>query len=115
VSLPAAGLGSVPDLPQEPAPPKPPVHHGRLRRIVDDLWQGTSNPGRVGDGTTMDAVRNEVLTGRPTNGRFHLDTARHAHARLTSWLDEYGSSASRTDRSWAWELRARLQRALEGR
>jgi hypothetical protein len=115
VSLPAAGLGSVPDLPQQPAPPKPPVHHGRLRRIVDDLWQGTANPGRVGDGTTMDAVRNEVLTGRPTNGRFHLDKARHAHARLTEWLDAYGSSASRTDRSWAWELRAQLQRALEGR
>jgi hypothetical protein len=115
VSLPAAGLGSVPDIPRQPAPAKPPVHHGRLRRIVDDLWQGTANPGRVGDGTTMDAVRNEVLTGRPTNGRFHLDKARHAHARLTTWLDEYGSSASRTDRAWAWELRARLQRSLEGR
>jgi hypothetical protein len=114
VALPVAGAGSVPDIPRRPAPPEPPVHHWRLRRIVDDLWVGTTNPGRVGDGTTMDAVRNEVLTGRPTHGRFHLDKARHAVDRLTTWLDEYGSGASRVDRSWAWALRRRLRRALDG-
>jgi hypothetical protein len=110
-----SGTGSaVPDLPPRPPPPKPAVHHWRLRRIVDDVWRGTSNPSRVGDGTTMDAVRNEVATGRPTHGRFHLDKARQTVNRLTNWLDEYGSSASRTDRQWAWRLRAELERALGG-
>jgi len=112
---PPAGVGrSVPDLPQEKPPPKPAVHHWRLRRIVDDLWRGTEDPGRVGDGTTMAAVRNEVLTGRPTHGRFHLDKAGQSVDRLTHWLDEYGSSASRTDRQWAWRLRAELARASRG-
>jgi hypothetical protein len=110
---PAPGA-SAPDLPRVPAPEKPPVHHHRLRRIVDDLWHGTDDPARVGDGTTMDVVRNEVLTGRPTHGRFHLGKGRHAVARLTSWLDEFGNAASRTDRSHAWELRARLGAALDG-
>jgi hypothetical protein len=111
---PAGGGQSVPDLPRTAPPPKPAVHHWRLRRIVDDLWRGTGNPSRVGDGTTMDAVRNEVLTGRPTYGRFHLDKARQSMNRLTNWLDEYGSAASRTDRQWAWRLRAELARALRG-
>jgi len=34
------------------------------RNIVDDLWNGTRNPNHVGDGTTMDAVRNELRTSR---------------------------------------------------
>jgi RsiW-degrading membrane proteinase PrsW (M82 family) len=112
---PVGGSGSVPDLPRRPTPAKPPVHHWRLRRIVDDLWHGTENPHRIGDGTVMDAVLNEVLTGRPTHGRFHLDKARQAVDRITNWVDEYGNSASRTDRTHAWELRDQLQRALEGR
>ena len=112
---PTGGGRSVPDLPRTAPPAKPAVHHWRLRRIVDDLWRGTANPSRVGGGTTMDAVRNEILTGRPTRGRFHLDKARQSIGRLTDWLDEFGSSASRTDRQWAWRLRAELERASRGR
>ena len=54
----------------------------------------------------MDAVRNEVLTGRPTQRAVPPGQGPARPRRLTKWLDEYGSSASRTDRRWAWELRA---------
>ena len=52
------GGNSLPDLPQQPPRPRPQVRDWKLRRIVDNLWKGTDNPGHIGDGTTMDAVRN---------------------------------------------------------
>jgi len=102
-------------IPQAPPRPKPQVRHWRLRRIVDDLWKGTTNPNRVGDGTTMDAVRNEIRTNVPTHGRFHSNKAREAINALDNWLRRYGPEATRTDRLWARQLRQELQRALEGR
>lgn len=47
----------------------------KLQNIVNDLYKGTTNPNRVGTGTTADAVRNELRTGLPTGGRFHSDKA----------------------------------------
>jgi hypothetical protein len=38
---------------------------------VNDLYKGQDNPNSLGNGTTMDAVRNELLTGEPTFGRSH--------------------------------------------
>ena len=39
---------------------------------MNDLYKGQDNPHSLGNGTTMDAVRNELLTGEPTFGRFHI-------------------------------------------
>jgi hypothetical protein len=50
---------------------KPVVENERLQNIVNDLYTGTTNPSRVGTGTTADAVRNELETGSPTGGSFH--------------------------------------------
>ena len=38
---------------------------------MNDLYKGQDNPNGLGNGTTMDAVRNELLTGEPTFGKFH--------------------------------------------
>lgn len=108
------GGRSVPDIPQQPPAPKPPVRHWRLRNIVDNLWHGSTRPNRVGNGTTMDAVRNELLTGRPTNGVFHSDKARQAVQALDRWIRQYGPEASRADRLQAHRLRAELLKALGG-
>lgn len=55
---------------------KPVVSNTKLQNIVNDLYKGTTNPSRVGTGTTADAVRNELATGLPTGGKFHSEKAR---------------------------------------
>lgn len=55
--------------------PTPRVSNGKLQNIINNLYKGTTNPNRVGTGTTADAVRNEVLTGNPTAGLFHTQKA----------------------------------------
>jgi hypothetical protein len=50
----------------------PRVGHPRLQNIVDNLYKATANPNRVGNGTTMDAIRSELSTGQPTHGTWHL-------------------------------------------
>jgi hypothetical protein len=55
--------------------PTPVVSNTKLQNIVNDLYKGTTNPGRVGTGTTADAVRNELVTGLATGGKFHSEKA----------------------------------------
>ena len=50
---------------------KPSVSNPKLNNIIDDLYKGQGGNNQIGNGTTMDAVRNELVTGNPTNGRFH--------------------------------------------
>lgn len=108
------GGDSIPDLPQQPPRPGPQVRDWKLRRIVDNLSKGGDNPNHVGDGTTMDAVRNELRTGRPTEGEFHTEKAQNELGALRRWIDRYGSTASRQDRLAAWQLRTELENLLGG-
>jgi hypothetical protein len=108
------GGSGVPDMPQKPPARWPQVRHWKLRNIVDNLFKGTRASNRIGDGTTMDAVRNELRTGRPTQGVFHTEKARGEIRALERWLERYGPTAPREDRLWAWRLRAELQKALRG-
>ena len=50
---------------------KPMVSNTKLKNYVNDLYKGQGGPNTIGNGTTMDAVRNEMKTGMPTNGKFH--------------------------------------------
>jgi len=50
---------------------KPTVTNEKLKNIVNDLYKGQGGANTIGNGTTMDAVRNEILTGQATNGKFH--------------------------------------------
>jgi hypothetical protein len=50
---------------------KPNVSNEKLKNIINDLYKGQGGPNTIGNGTTMDAVRNELQTGLPTNGKFH--------------------------------------------
>ncbi|BDH84663.1 LXG domain-containing protein [Lactococcus lactis] len=54
---------------------KPNVENPKLNNIIKDLYKGQSDssPNTIGNGTTMDAVRNEKETGEPTNGYFHTE------------------------------------------
>ena len=50
---------------------KPDVSNVKLKNIIKDLYKGQNGSNVIGNGTTMDAVRNEMLTGNPTHGTFH--------------------------------------------
>ncbi|MEL7648774.1 MAG: pre-toxin TG domain-containing protein [Sedimentibacter sp.] len=50
---------------------KPTVSNEKLKNIINDLYKGQGGANTIGNGTTMDAVRNEILTGQATNGKFH--------------------------------------------
>ncbi|GAB3248875.1 PrsW family glutamic-type intramembrane protease [Kineosporia babensis] len=106
--------GGVPDLPQKPPAPIPRVRHWRLQNIVKELYKGTTRSNRVGDGTTMDAIRNELRTGRPTGGTFHREKGEVSLNGINRWLRTYERQASSEDVKWARWLKTELQRALKG-
>lgn len=81
-----------------------------MSNIVDDLYKGTTNPGRVGTGTTADAVLNEARTGLPTGGKFHIVKAEQYSNALRSVLKKGGLSES--DRLVAQSLLDELEAAL---
>jgi hypothetical protein len=97
-----------------PGVPTPTVKDPKLRNFVNDFFKGTKNPKRTGTGTTADAVRNELRTGQPTNGRWHLTKARESARGLQNWLKR-NPNADPHDRSVAQSLLDDLRAALGGR
>jgi hypothetical protein len=106
---PGGGQGVGPKPPAQP----PTVSDTRLGNIVRDLFKGTRNPNRIGDGTTMDAIRNELSTGQATSGKMHLQKGREYAAALRNWLSR-NPNASTSDRTVAQQLLEQLQNALAG-
>jgi hypothetical protein len=64
----------------------PQVENSKLQNVVNDLYKGTTNPNRVGTGTTADAVRSELETGEPTGGTFHFEKAAQYSTALSNLL-----------------------------
>ena len=76
---------------------KPNVSNEKLKNIINDLYKGQGGLHTIGNGTTMDAVRNELQTGLPTNGKFHTqklnDYLNALQRRLGAGdLDDYDKS-----------------------
>lgn len=76
---------------------KPNVSNDKLKNIVNDLYKGQGGKNTEGNGTTMDAVRNEMLTGLPTNGKFHMQKLKDYQNALqrrlrVGVLDDYDAS-----------------------
>jgi hypothetical protein len=121
----AAGSGATGGTQSTPQPssagvgPKPPaqwptVSDSNLKNIVNDLHKGTANPNRLGDGTTMDAIRNEIATRQPTAGRWHITKGQEYASALKNWLRR-NPNASASDRTVAQDLFQKLQDALAGK
>lgn len=64
----------------------PVVESTKLQNLVKNLYKGTTNPNRIGNGTTMDAIRNEIATGASTNGRMHITKGQESLRGLDNWL-----------------------------
>jgi hypothetical protein len=92
----------------------PKVAEPKLGKLVRDLFKGTKVPNPIGTGSTADAVRNELLTGLPTGGRFHSQKAVEYMNALTKWLNK-NPNASHYDQLVARSLIEDLQAALMGK
>ena len=99
----AASLGRV----------APKVTNPKLNNLVDNLYKGAKGPNPIGTGSTADAVRNELITGLPTCGRFHSQKAQETINGLTNWLRK-NPNASHHDRLVAQSLLDDLKAALGG-
>ena len=91
--------------------PTPNVTDSKLRNLVNNLYKGTTNPNRIGTGTTADAVRAELATGEATAGRFHIQKAEETVRGLQRWLQK-NPTASSFDRLVAQSLLNDLLSAL---
>ncbi len=61
---------------------------GALKNIVDNQYKGVANPLRTGTGTTADAIRYRLDTGRNVRSTDHLKKGLVDDARgLIKWLD----------------------------
>ena len=93
--------------------PTPRVSDVKLQNLVDNLYKGTTNPNRVGNGTTMDAIRNESATGLPTGGRMHTTKGEETLRGLNNWLRR-NPNADYHDQLVARSLADELSSALQG-
>lgn len=94
--------------------PSPSVSDPKLKNFVADLYRGTTNPNRIGTGTTADAVRHELATGQRVGGKFHIQKARDTARGLQKWLRK-NPNANRHDRLVARSLYDELGDAFGGR
>ncbi|HXH78958.1 hypothetical protein [Nocardioides sp.] len=109
VRLPGGGGGNRRLRPGGRAVPQ--VESTKLKNYIDHLFKGTTNPHRVGDGTTMDAIRHELLTGKDVHGRAHLVKGTEIMRGLQAWLRK-NPAASRSDRQVAQSLLDELKEVL---
>lgn len=94
-----------------PARSRPDVTDEKLNNYVSNLFKGTKNDHRVGDGTTMDAIRAESATGEATHGRMHAIKGRETLRGLERWLRQ-NPDASGHDRQVAKSLIDELKDVL---
>jgi RHS repeat-associated protein len=91
----------------------PQVFSTKLQNLVDNLYKGTTNPNRVGNGTTMDAIRNEIATGVPTAGCMHTIKGEETLRGLNNWLNR-NPGADYHDRLVGQSLADELAQLLGG-
>ena len=92
---------------------RPSVSDAKLNNIVHDLYKGTQNPGRIGTGSTADAIRSEMKTGQPTSGKFHTQKGQEYARALERWMAN-NPNASPSDRTAAQLMANDLKSALAG-
>lgn len=85
----------------------------KLKNIIKNLYKGQNKTNKVGNGTTMDAIRNEISTGKATMGKWHTIKGQESLSGLKNLLDKGGLSSS--DAIITKALIADLTNALAGK
>ncbi|WP_251941147.1 hypothetical protein [Nocardia sp. CDC159] len=106
--------GPPPGVGPKPPAVKPEVKDPKLQNLINNLYKGANSPDRVGDGTTADAVRNELQTLQMTGGRWHLTKAMETQRSLANWLTNKANTDP-ADRAVAIQELKNLMDALAGR
>lgn len=94
-----------------PGRPKPEVGDAKLQNYVDQLFKGVLQPGRTGDGTTMDAIRYELQHHELVHGKDHVRKGRDILRGLDRWLRSR-RDVTDPDRVVARELAEELRELL---
>ncbi len=71
---------------------KPHVKDSELQKIVDRLYKPNA---RIGSGSTADALRSELKTGKPVGGKFHTQKSGEHLRRLKSWINKHTENSNR--------------------
>ncbi|MFE5026871.1 DNRLRE domain-containing protein [Streptomyces sp. NPDC056656] len=66
----------------------PTVENGKLRGILGDIYLKPGSVPEVGDGKVSSALINELKTGNPTKGLWHVADAADQLTRLTKLLED---------------------------
>jgi RHS repeat-associated protein len=93
---------------------KPAVSNPKLANIISYLYTGLGSPRQLGTGSTADAIRYEMATGLPTEGKFHTQKGTEGVSALQNWLRR-NPGASAADRQAAQDVLDDLRNALAGR
>ncbi|MFD3662326.1 polymorphic toxin-type HINT domain-containing protein [Streptomyces sp. NPDC058659] len=94
--------------------PTPSVSDSKLQNLVDDLYKGTTNTARTGDGTTMSAIREELSSGQLVHGRNHVAKGNQYAKALNKWISRNHRDGDPHDLIVARSLLADLKSALAG-
>jgi hypothetical protein len=92
---------------------KPAVSDRKLQNLVDNFYKHVGTPGRHGNGTTADAIRYEIATGKDINGSAHVTKGRETIRGLRNWLRRH-PDASPEERDVAQGIIDDLLAALGG-
>jgi hypothetical protein len=95
--------------------PTPSVSDDKLQNLVNDLYKGTTNPTRTGDGTTMSAIRDELSSGQLVHGRNHVAKGNQYAKALNKWIGRNHRDGDPHDLIVARSLLADLKSALAGK
>ena len=76
----------------------------KLLRIINDNYRPWAH---VGNGSTADAIRNELITWQPTGWKFHKIKWKEILNRLDKWIN---SNADEYNKKWTdYEIRIAKQ------
>ena len=82
----------------------------KLQVIIDSMWSKAKNT--IGDGSIMDAIRNERKNNVPTKKRWHSQKGRQTITRLEKWLGSKTSPKSKDDKKTVRMLIKEVKDAL---
>ena len=91
---------------------KPLVINSKLQNIVNDIYKGQGGKGQIGNGTMMDAIRNELKTEKRTKGKFHSKKARLRVAGLENLINS--GKLNDQDKNIAKVLIKDIRKAISG-
>lgn len=95
----------------KPGRPRPEVDDPKLNNYVNQLFKGVAQDNRTGDGTTMDAIRHELVSQELVHGKDHVRKGRDILRGLERWL-RTRQDASQHDREIAQSLADELKELL---